>query len=99
MLLILFILPLALSFATSNLPETFPSPPKWPIAFSQSFVESYSTTTSHIQGKVYYNSTADLMRVDRSNGQFDIFCSSIFPNVSTSCSIVMREKKRYMIYP
>ncbi len=39
------------------------------------------------------------MRVDRSDGQYDMFCSSVLPNVSTPCIFIMREKKRYILYP
>ena len=40
-----------------------------------------------------------MMRVDRLDGQHDMFCSSVLPNVSTPCTLLMRENKRYIVYP
>lgn len=40
-----------------------------------------------------------MMRVDRQDGQHDMFCSSVNPDVSTPCILLMRENKRYIVYP
>lgn len=73
--------------------------PIWPEVFQQTFTESYPITTDHVNGKVYYDSKNNLMRVDRHDGQYDMFCGSVLPYTSTSCTLLMRENKRYIIYP
>ena len=75
------------------------SPPVWPERFHQTFVESYNSTHMHISAKYYYDSAKGYTRIDRLDGRFDMVCSSIMPNVSTPCTVLIRDKKRYMVYP
>ena len=39
------------------------------------------------------------MRTDRTDGIDDIFCNSIMPNVSTYCTILIRDQKQYIFFP
>lgn len=50
-------------------------------------------------GQLFYNSVTNKMRIDRTDGQFDAFCSSVLPNQPTSCSIVIKDNKKYIYYP
>lgn len=38
-------------------------------------------------------------RVDRSDGQHDLLCGSVLPNVAAPCTHLVRDKKRYIIHP
>lgn len=94
MLRILTIFLLAVSALAEN-----PTTPVWDPVFQSEFTESYPDTPTHVRGKVYYDTTVNMMRVDRQDGQHDMFCSSVNPNVSTPCILLMRENKRYIVYP
>ena len=75
-------------------------PPVWPSRFSQSFVESYpSATHIRVSGKYYYDSERGYTRVDRVDGKFDRVCGSITPNVTTPCTSLTRDGKRYIVFP
>ena len=37
--------------------------------------------------------------MDRTNGRYDLFCSSVLPNVTTPCTHTVVDNKRYLIYP
>ena len=75
------------------------TPPVWPEVFHESFVESYPNSTHRISGRFYYDAKRDMMRVDRSDGQFDFICGSILPNVTSPCTQLIRDKKRYVVHP
>jgi hypothetical protein len=75
------------------------TPPVWPEVFSQSFVGSYETTHLHVTGKLHYDTKKDMQRVDLTDGQHDIICGSVLPNVATPCTHLVREKKRYIVFP
>lgn len=74
-------------------------PPVWPEVFTQSFVESYTTSRMHVSGKVHYDSKRGAERVDRTDGQHEILCGSVLPNVTSPCTHLVNNKKRYIIYP
>lgn len=74
------------------------NPPVWPVRFQQDFVESWSTTQYHDVGKLWYDSERVMSRLDRSNGKYDSLCNSI-TNATTPCTQLVREGKRYMVYP
>ena len=74
-------------------------PPVWPSHFSQSFVESYGFAPMHVSGKYYYDSEKGYTRIDRLDGKFDLVCASITPNVTTPCNTLIRDGKRYIIFP
>lgn len=72
--------------------------PVWPLRFQQDFVESWSTTTYHAVGKLWYDAERNMSRLDRSNGKFDSFCNSV-TNSTTSCHHLVRDNKRYLVFP
>lgn len=74
-------------------------PPVWPETFTQSFVESYAFTHLHVTGKIHYDAKRDAERIDRNDGQYEILCGSVLPNVTTPCSHIVKDKKRYIVYP
>lgn len=90
----IFIYALVTGVALSQVP-----PPVWPETFSQSFVESYTTTHMHISGKVHYDYKNGAERVDRTDGQHEILCGSVLPNVASPCTHLVKDKKRYIVYP
>lgn len=75
------------------------TPPLWAETFHQDFAESYEASRFHTTGKVYYDAKRGFERVDRNNGQFETLCGSIVPSVTTPCTQLVRDKKRYVIYP
>lgn len=75
------------------------TPPTWPEAFEQVFVETYPKSQIHISGKYYYDSTKNATRVDRIDGSLDRVCNSIFPNVSTPCNQLIAGGKRWLVFP
>jgi hypothetical protein len=89
------VLLLTLAVAVAVLAQT---PPVWPVRFQQDFVESWTTTPYHDVGKLWYDSERGMSRLDRSNGKFDPFCSSV-SNATTPCTQLVRDSKRYLIYP
>lgn len=90
----IFTFALLLAFATSQV-----DPPTWPDHFTQVFVETYDTTKIHISGQLHYDSTRKMSRVDRVDGKHDAICGSIQPNISTGCTQLVRDDKRYIIFP
>ena len=76
-----------------------PSPPVWPERFTESFLEYFDRATEPVVGMYYYDSVRNYTRVDRSDGRWDRICGSIIPNVSTDCSTLVRDHKRYIIFP
>ena len=75
------------------------TPPVWPEIFHQSFVENYNSTHLRTSGRFYFDSKRDMMRIDRLDGQHDMVCGSILPNVSSPCTQLIRDKKRYIVHP
>lgn len=90
----IFIAAVVLTTALSQVP-----PPVLPEVFHQSFVESYPNSTHRISGRFYFDSKREMMRIDRIDGQFDRFCRSILPNVSSPCTMLIRDKKRFIVHP
>ena len=39
------------------------------------------------------------MRMDRQDGRNDMICGSILPNVSTPCTHMIQDNKRYIVFP
>lgn len=75
------------------------TPPVWPEVFHQSYVESYKDSTHRITGKFWFDSKRAMMRVDKQDGQYDAICGSVLPNVTTACTQLIRDGKRYVVYP
>lgn len=75
------------------------TPPVWPEVFKQTFVESYSKTHVHISGTFYFDAKRDMMRLDRQDGIHEAVCGSVLPNVNTPCTQLIRDKKRYIVFP
>lgn len=74
-------------------------PPVWPEVFHQSFVESYNASRFRTSGRFYFDSKRDMTRIDRVDGQHNMVCGSILPNVSNPCIHLIRDKKRWIVFP
>ena len=74
-------------------------PPVWPQEFRQAFVEGFKGTQVHVIGDMFYSATKNMSRLTRSDGRFEAFCGTNMPNVTTPCTQLVREGKRYVIYP
>jgi hypothetical protein len=46
-----------------------------------------------------FDANRQMYKVERSNGQYESLCGSVLPNVTTPCTQLTREGKRYIIYP
>ena len=46
-----------------------------------------------------YDYDKGFQRVDRHDGKFDMICNSIVPNVTTPCTQLIRDSKRYIVFP
>lgn len=67
------------------------------VAFDETFI--VNKTAYKVNGQWFYDSTNNRERVDRVNGRYDLFCSSILPNVTTACTQLTVNNKRYIIFP
>lgn len=96
----LFIFSNAYSISIEPQPQQIPEldPPMWPQFFQQGFIETYPGKPNRVTGQIFYNSVSNKMRVDRTDGQFDEFCSSVLSS-PTACSIVFKDNKKYIYYP
>jgi hypothetical protein len=74
------------------------APPTWPVRFQQDFVETYASTPIRDVGKLWFDSERKMSRMDRNNGRYDQFCGSVL-NAATPCTQLVRDGKRYIIYP
>ena len=48
---------------------------------------------------MFYDPENKKERVDRTNGRYDLFCGTVFPNVSTPCQQITTNDKRWLIFP
>ena len=80
---------------------TAPPAPVWPDAFEQSFDEIFvdGNKTEIVNGILYYDEANNRSRLDRADGRFDMFCSSLLPNVTTACVNLVRDSNRYIYFP
>jgi hypothetical protein len=76
-------------------------PPVWPDAFEEAFDEKFiqNNITFEVNGIMYYDAANNRSRLDRFNGRYDMFCSSLVPNVTTPCTNLVVEGKRWIIFP
>ena len=77
-------------------------PPTLSASYFQAFGETFSLPNGKqekINGQLFYEASKNRERIDRVNGQFDKFCSSVLPNVSTPCTQTTVHDRRYIIYP
>jgi hypothetical protein len=77
------------------------SPPVWKNQFQESFQEYISTPDGDKQnnGTMYYDWTNKKYRVDRSSGEHDLWCGTVYPKEDTPCSHIVIEGKRYLYFP
>lgn len=76
--------------------------PLLPVSFRVAFEETTFDQDGfkhQIGGQLYYDSINNRERVDRANGRYDMFCSSIIPGASTPCTQIVTQNKRYIIFP
>jgi len=55
--------------------------------------------TQNIEGQWYYDFTNKRFRIDRSNGNFDRYCGTVYKFANTPCTQLVRDGKRYMNFP
>lgn len=48
---------------------------------------------------MYYDGIKNRERVDRVDGQYDLFCGQVLPNVTTACTHLTVNNKRYIVFP
>jgi hypothetical protein len=94
---IILILAILFISATSNVVD--PSPPVWPEAFSQAYNIIYHFGGLNTTGKWWYDWNKQAMRVDSADGRYELMCSSVLPDESTSCTELMINGDMYLIYP
>ena len=67
------------------------------IAFDETDI--INNTKYTISGQMFYDAANNRERIDRTNGRYENFCSSILPNTTTSCTHTVVNGKRYIIFP
>lgn len=67
------------------------------IAFDETDVVNNTKYT--INGQMFYDAANNRERIDRSNGRYENFCSSVLPNITTPCTHTVVNGKRYLIFP
>ncbi len=76
-------------------------PPLLPNSYQMAFDETFIQNGSHyrVNGQLYYEASKNRERVDRANGRYSLFCGTVLPNVTTACTHLTVENKRYIIFP
>lgn len=76
-------------------------PPLLADSFQIAYDETYIQNGTHyrVNGQMYYEVKKNRERVDRVNGRYNLFCGGILPNVTTPCTQLTVENKRYIIFP
>ena len=76
-------------------------PPVLAGSFKISYDETFIVDGSKyiVNGQMLYDADHNRERVDRTNGRYDLFCSTIVPNISTPCTQITTNNKRYIIFP
>ena len=78
------------------------SPPVWPAQWKSTFIETYANPKLKgvsTTGTFYYSNDANSSRIDRVNGRYEKFCSSIKPDSDEPCTILTVRSLRYIIHP
>lgn len=79
-----------------------PVPTDWKSQWEASFTEFLSLPvlgTGTTTGKFVYDYTNERFFISRGNGKLEHFCGSIYVNQNTPCNQIVREGKRYFIFP
>ena len=74
----------------------------WPVTWSAPFSEVINFPVRGkmtVNGQWYYDYTNKMFRVDRSNGNYDRYCGTIYKFANTPCSQIVRDGNRYMYFP
>ena len=90
---------IVLLFALQFLALAQVDPPVWAEEFKQVFVESFKGTQVRAVGDMFYSAKKNMSRVTRNNGRYEAFCGTNMPNVTTPCTQLVRDGKRYVIFP
>lgn len=48
---------------------------------------------------MFYSAKKNMSRVTRNNGRYEGICGTNMPNITTPCTQIVREGKRYVIFP
>jgi hypothetical protein len=77
-----------------------PSPPIWPNQFTVPFKETYTVDYIRriVHATYWYDNSRNLTRVDRDNGQYDLFCSGIVKDEALPCQQFVTRGWRYITY-
>ncbi len=67
------------------------------VVFDETFIKNGSKY--EVNGQLFYDPLKNRQRVDRTNGRYDIFCGSVFPDVTTSCQHYTTNNKRFLVFP
>ena len=90
---------LCLATSTLCLADTASSwPSKWQATFTEKLgmpLRGEETVT----GTFAYDANNRMLRVDRSNGNLDRYCGTIFKFTNTPCNQIVRDGKRYFFFP
>ena len=73
--------------------------PVWAVRFQQEFVESYTTSSIHSAGKLWFDSERAMERLDRNDGRIDPICGPLSKKATTPCTQLVRDAKRWIIFP
>jgi hypothetical protein len=80
-----------------------PTPPVWPSIFQETFVETSTIpiigTGTNIQGIYYYDFEQQAVRIDRSTGKYDRYCSSVEYFENIPCTHLVVGGLRYLVFP
>lgn len=91
---------LTLSVALLNTVNAIDPPsldPAFQVAFDETFIEKDKKYV--VNGQMFYDAKNNRERVDRNQGQHDLFCGSVLPNISTPCTQITVNNKRYINFP
>ncbi|CAF3142103.1 unnamed protein product [Rotaria socialis] len=80
-----------------------PAIPIWPVAFQETFTETSTLpivgTGTNIQGTYYYDFDQKAVRIDRSTGKYDRYCSSVKLLQDVPCTHLVVNGLRYLVFP
>ena len=90
---------LAIAFVCAVVTSADPAPPLWPNQFQVPFNETYTVNYINrvVNAYYYYDFGRNLTRVDRDNGQYDLFCSGIVTG-DMPCQQFVLKGWRYITY-
>jgi hypothetical protein len=74
----------------------------WPAQWQAHFTEKIEFPvrgTMNVEGNWWFDFTNRMFRVDRTNGNYDRYCGTVYKFANTPCSQIVREGVRHMYFP